>query len=48
MIELDHDEEKLEDNHQGEDNGDGDVEPDEGELLVIQRSLHTDLKKEEP
>ena len=48
MIEVDNDDEESEHDHQGEDDGDGDIEPDEGELLVIQRSLHRDLKKEKP
>ena len=45
LIELNNDDKEPEDNHQEEDDGDGDIEPDEGELLVIQRSLHADLKK---
>ena len=45
LIELNNDDEEPIDDHQGEDDGNGDIEPDEGELLVIQRILHTDLKK---
>ena len=48
MIELENSNEEPKDNYQGEDNVDEGVEPDEGKLLVIQRSLHADLKKEEP
>ena len=48
LIELENNNEEPEDNYQGEDDVDEGVEPGEGELLVIQRSLHADLKKEEP
>ena len=45
LIELSTVEDEPEDNNQEEDIFDEYIEPDEGELLVIQRSLHVDLKK---
>ena len=47
LIELDLVEEESEDNKPEKDDVAKYVEPDEGELLVIQRSLHVDLKQEE-
>ena len=47
LIELDTVEDEPKDNEQEEDDVDEYIKPDEGELLVIQRSLHADLKKEE-
>ena len=47
LIEID----SVKEEHEDKLEDDDDVEeilPDEGELLVIQRSLHVDLKKEEP
>ena len=35
-------------NQQEDDDVDENLYPDDGELLVIQRSLHVDLKKKEP
>ena len=48
LIELDNDNKELEDNLQKEDDVEDKFEPDKGELFVIQRSLYTNIKKEEP
>ena len=47
LIELENDENEAEDNKQGGDDVDENLYLDDGELLVIQRSLHTNLHKEE-
>ena len=47
LIKLDTVQDEPEDNKQEEDDVDEYVDPDERELLVIQRSLHLDLKTEE-
>ena len=48
MIKLDTVEDEPEEEKQEEDDVDEYLEPDEGKLLVSQRHLHADLKKEEP
>ena len=48
LIELENDEDEPKDNHLGGDDVDENIYLDEGEFLVIQRSLHSDIQKEEP
>ena len=47
LIELENDEDEPEDNQQEGGDVDDNIYLDEGELLVIQRSLHSGIQKEE-
>ena len=49
MIKLENDDDdEPKDNQQWADDVEENLYPDDGEMLVIQRILHTGLKKEEP
>ena len=48
LIELENAEDELEDNQQGGDDVNDNIYLDDVEFLVIQKSLHTDLKIQEP
>ena len=48
LIELENDEDEPKDNQQEGGGVDENIYPDGGELLVIKRSLHSDIQKEKP